>query len=399
MRILQVYDLSGANDGPGHQMARLRSGLEDRGHEVRLFASRVKAAPGPDADYMAFGTTDPKGQVLSQTFNPGAYRTLKRALADFAPDVVHVRQFLWQLSPLILPLLRRVPTVYHISHYKAICPVATKLLPDGSVCRDLAGRACLGHGCVTPQTWVFMMAQIRMFQRWQDVFDRYVALSGAMKSRLEAEGIAPVEVVHNAIAPRPIRRHLARTPMVVYAGRLADPKGVNVLLQAWPQVLRAVPDAHLLIAGAGPARGRLEELGRAVDPGGSLTFTGHLSRSVMEERFDPAWVQVVPSLWEEPFGNVVTEAMMRGTAVVASATGGIREIIRDGIDGVLVPPGDVADLARAMTVLLTDPREAARLGEAGHRRAVQAFGEDRLVDRMEEIFREAVEGARMSGIR
>ncbi|HSG47807.1 MAG TPA: glycosyltransferase, partial [Longimicrobiales bacterium] len=314
MRILQVYDLSGSNDGPGHQLARLRLALEGRGHDVRLLASSVQRAPGPAADYVTFGTDHRRGQVLTQTFNPGAYRVLRRALAEFRPDVVHVRQFLWQLSPLILPLLRDVPTVYHMSHYKAVCPVATKLLPDGRLCGVRAGRACLGQRCVTPQTWAFMMLQLRMFRRWQGVFDRYLALSRAMKDRLEAEGIGPVEVVHNAVAPRPMRTRLADTPLVAYAGRLTRAKGVDVLLRAHAEVLRSVPAARLLVAGDGPDRGSLEALARTLGLGPSVSFTGHLERSRMEAEFEPAWVQAVPSVWEEPFGNVVTEAMMRGNA-------------------------------------------------------------------------------------
>lgn len=397
MRILQVYDLSGSNDGPGHQLARMRGALEERGHEVRLMASSIQRAPGPAADYVAFGTDHGRRQVLTQTLNPSAYRVLRRALAEFQPDVVHVRQFLWQLSPLILPLLRTVPTVYHLSHYKAVCPVATKLLPDGSLCGSPAGRACLGHGCVTPQTWAFMMLQLRLFRRWQGVFDQYVALSTAMKHRLEAEGIGPVEVVHNAVAMRPMRTRLAETPLVVYAGRLVRAKGVDVLLRAHAEVVRAVPAARLIVAGDGPERASLQDLASRLNLDDHVSFTGHLARERMEAEFETAWVQVVPSVWEEPFGNVVTEAMMRGNAVIASRIGGIQDIIQDDVNGILVPPGDASILSRALVQLLTNPSRAASLGEAGRTRVIRDFGEDRLVDRMEQIFRVVASQSRADG--
>ena len=388
MRILQIYDLSGGNDGPGHQMARLRTGLEARGHEVRLLTSRVQAAPGPRSDYEAFGTGHDKGQVVTQALNPSAARTLRRALDEFRPDVVHVRQFLWQLSPLLMPPLRDVPTVFHVCHYKPICPVATKLLPDGSPCRVRAGRACLDHGCVTWRTWPFVMLQHGLFHRWRDVFDRWLALSDAMKERLEAEGLGPVTVVPNAIRERPPRTARAPAPLVCYAGRLARAKGVQVLLRAMVPVAEAVPDVRVLIAGDGPFREALEALSRELGLGEHVTFTGHLPREEMERRLEPAWVQVVPSLWEEPFGNVVTEAMMRGVAVIASATGGILEIVRPGVDGLLVPPGDVEALSAALLEVVTGPERADEMGREGRARAVESFGEARLVDRIEGILEE-----------
>lgn len=386
MRILQIYDLSGANDGPGTQMARLRAGLEARGHEVRLLTSRVQAAPGPASDYEAWGTEHPKGQVIAQTMNLTAGRTVAHAIADFRPDVVHVRQFMWQLSPLILPPLRAVPSVYHICHYKPICPVGTKLLPDGTACHRRPGGVCLSEACVTWRTWPFMMAQLSLARRWMDVFDRVVVLSEAMRARLAAEGVGPATVVHNAVRERPARQDRAAHPLIAYAGRLASAKGVHILIRAIVGVLAEVPNARLLVAGDGPERKTLQRLVRDLDIETSVTFTGHLQREEMERRLDPAWVQVVPSLWDEPFGNVVTESMMRGVAVVASASGGISEIVRDGVDGVLVPPGDVDALGRALLGLLTRPARAEAMGAAGRRRVLDAFSEQRLVDRMEEIF-------------
>jgi glycosyltransferase involved in cell wall biosynthesis len=392
VRILQIYDLSGGNDGPGHQMARLRSGLEARGHEVRLFSSRVQVAPGPRSDYEAYGTEHPKGQAVSQVLNPSARQVLRRALHDFRPDVVHVRQFLWQLSPLILPVLREVPTVYHACHYKAICPVATKLRPDGSPCREAAGRICLDEGCVTVRTWPMVMLQLRLFRRWQGVFDRWLALSYAMARRLATEGIEPVTVVHNAVRPRPARTARAGSPVAAFAGRLAPAKGVDVLLQAMASVVRSVPDAHLLVAGRGPEEERLRTLAEELELRDHVTFTGHLERGEMERRLETAWVQVVPSVWDEPFGNVVTEAMVRGVAVIGSDTGGIPEILRDGIDGRLVPPGDVDALARALTEALSTPDRTDRWGAAGRERALETFGEDRLTDRIEGILAEVAAG-------
>jgi len=391
MKVLMIYDHSNSNDGPGTQMYRLRARLRERGHDVRMFASAAQHAAGDvEADYVAFGTHHNKLQVLSQTVNPSAYVELRRVLNAFQPDVVHVRMFLWQLSPLIMPLLKDVPTIYHICHYKAVCPIATKLLPDGSICHDPAGRACLRHNCVTVQTWASMMLQINLFRRWQSVFDRYIAISKAVKQRMDAEGVGPSTVVYNAIAERKRSSLLSDTPLVVYAGRLAQTKGVDVLLYAMRGVVDRLPDARLLIAGRGPDRESLEALTRTLGLDDRVSFVGHLAREEMEARFEPAWIQVVPSTWEEPFGNVVTEAMMRGTVVVASRIGGIQEIVRDNIDGRLVPPNDVDALAGALLQTLQNRELLIDMRDNARERAVTKFSEARLTHQIEQIYEEVI---------
>ncbi|NEQ25167.1 MAG: glycosyltransferase, partial [Microcoleus sp. SIO2G3] len=127
MKILLLHDYGTATGGAELQMLSLRQGLRDRGHEVRLLASRAQVVNSPlMSEYTCFGTTS-KMQVLSQVANPSAYLTLRQALHDFEPDVVHVRMFMWQLSPLILPLLRDRPCLYQTAVYKAICPLGTKV--------------------------------------------------------------------------------------------------------------------------------------------------------------------------------------------------------------------------------------------------------------------------------
>ena len=101
----------------------------------------------------------------------------------------------------------------------------------------------------------------------------------------------------------------------------------------------------------------------------------------MEHAFDQAWVQVVPSRWAEPFGMVAAEAMMRGTAVLASASGGLMEIVQNGETGILVPPNDAQPLAAAHLLLLKDRSLAEQMGRLGRKVALERFSEPIFVDR------------------
>ena len=97
----------------------------------------------------------------------------------------------------------------------------------------------------------------------------------------------------------------------------------------------------------------------------SVVWTGRLDREAMERELDQAWVHAVPSILEEPFGLAAAEAMMRGTAVVASGHGGLTEIVRHGKTGLLAAPNDPSSLAAALAALLADRERCESMGRVG----------------------------------
>ena len=389
MRVLLLNDSATPSGGAELQTLRLRELLRDAGHEARILASRVSDLPGrSEADVATHGTVHPKLRVLNQTANPAAALALRRELATFAPDVVHVRMFLTQLSPLILPVLRDTPTLWQIAYYKAICPRGTKLLPDGSRCEVRAGTVCLREGCVTTRSWVLDMAQQRLWRHWASDLDAVVTLSRTMRQRLAENGVRGVGVLGNGVRERPPRPPLSDPPTVAYAGRLVPEKGVDVLVRAVAEVASRMPDVRLLLAGDGPQRPELEALAVELGVTERLTFLGHVDRDEVERRFDAAWVQAVPGRWEEPLGNVTLEAMMRGTTVVASALGGPAETVEHDRTGLTVTPGSVASLAGALTELLSDPYRCNALGRSAREVALERHSETAVLARLLELYRE-----------
>jgi glycosyltransferase involved in cell wall biosynthesis len=386
MRILLVNDYATISGGSEVQTRALRDELRRRGHEVRVLASRALSSPGPIwADYTCYGTLS-RARTLVSTLNPSAFWTLRQALREFKPDVVHVRVFLTQLSPLILPLLRGVPSLYSVALYKPLCPLGTKLMPDHTPCQVRAGVACYRGGCLPLHAWLPLMLQMFLWRKWRGAFTLIVTPSNVVRQRLMDEGIAPVQVVPNGQPIVPARPPLASPPVVAFAGRLVPIKGVDVLVRAFALVRAKIPTARLLIAGDGPERARLARLIQQLDLADGVSMTGNLSRSEMETLFAAAWVQAVPSL-TEVFGNVAAEAMMRGTAVVASRVGGLSELVNDGETGLLVPPGDVTAHADALRRLLEDRDLAERFGSAGRERALACFAVNVCVDRFLSLYR------------
>jgi len=388
MKILLINDYGSPVGGAEVLTFALRDELQRLGHDVRLFAGSAGASPASSkADYLCYGTFS-RFRTLLQTLNPWAFVRLRRVLQEFQPDVVHVRMFLTQLSPLILPLLRRVPALYHVVWYRPICLTGTKLLPSGSPCQGSAGFVCYRSACVPLRDWILLQWQMWLWRKWRHAFRRIVANSHAVQESLIADGINPVEVIHNGVAVESLTRALSAKPVAVFAGRLVPEKGVDLLLHAFAIVARDLPEARLLLAGDGPERGTLTALAEKLKISRQVTFLGHLSKSDMERKFAPAWVQVVPSRWAEPFGLVAVEAMMRATAVIASRMGGLEEILQEGETGYLVPPNDPHRLAQRLKELLCDRSKADAMGQSGRRVAEERFSLRRQCEQFVSLYQQ-----------
>jgi glycosyltransferase involved in cell wall biosynthesis len=225
------------------------------------------------------------------------------------------------------------------------------------------------------------MLQMNLSRRWQSSFNKVVANSHATRAKLESAGIGPAEVIWNGVPVRDQRGPFAANPTVAFAGRLLWEKGVDLLLDAFAQVVTRIPSAKLLIAGDGPERdnilSQIDRLG--LEP--HVRLLGHLSRPDLEREFSGAWVQAVPSRWDEPFGLVAAEALMRGTAVVASNSGGLAEFVHHKNTGLLVAPQDAGALAAALLTLLENPESTCAMGLRGRAFALAHLTEDIFVDR------------------
>ncbi len=233
--------------------------------------------------------------------------------------------------------------------------------------------------------------RIQLWRRWWVLraATHLVANSGATARDVEESygvSAARCQVFHNAIAD-PLERDPQLASVVrssrklVYAGRMTRSKGIDVLLRAVAGVRRTVPDLKVELIG-GPCddyRRLAEELG--VDA--CCTFTGPLANPEVLRRMAGAAATVVPSR-SEAFGLVNVESMAVGTPVVASAVGGITEIVRHGVDGFLVPPDDPPALAESLATLLTRPDLQRRLGASARERFLAQFEQQSMIERQAE---------------
>jgi glycosyltransferase involved in cell wall biosynthesis len=181
-------------------------------------------------------------------------------------------------------------------------------------------------------------------------------------------------------------------PIVGFVGRLQPEKGVDVLLQAATTVLAVVPQASFVIIGDGPLLPTLEEQAGQLGLSSRVRFLGF--RADVPRLLTQLSAVVIPSR-NEGTPLVLLEAMSAGVPVVASAVGGIQDVLRQGKEGLLVAPDDPAALADALCSLLLDPERMRSMGEAGRQRRGQfIFAE--MVDAIEKTYGKAL-GAKPAG--
>jgi len=299
---------------------------------------------------------------------------------------------------------------------RGVLYVANKLRKEGfSVLHthdyktDLLGLLAAGLAripCVaTVHGYVFVSRRLRIY-RMLDLlvlrfFSRVITVSEELRQQLLTAGLRGERVitVHNAIDPVAfisqgtqsiswLRQQLGigrDQPLIATVGRLIPGKGHRYFLAAAKQVLQARPEARFLVVGEGPLRGKLEALSAALGIQHAVSFLGF--RQDVAALMEASDLIVLPSL-EEGQPVVLLEALALAKPVVATAVGGVSEVVRHKETGLLVPPRDSDELARAMLYLLDHPDEGARMGQKGQEVVARDFTVEAMAEKTAAVYRQ-----------
>lgn len=161
------------------------------------------------------------------------------------------------------------------------------------------------------------------------------------------------------------------------------------MLEAMPGVLAGHPGTRLVLAGRGSLCDGLRKKASALGLGESVVFSGYMEEDELKEAYGVCDLFVLPST-VEPFGIVVAEAMASGKPVVCTNSGGVREVVADGVNGFLVPPGDSGALADRLCALLSDKSARDRMGRMGRRIAETKFDWKAIALRTKRLYEEVL---------
>ncbi len=173
---------------------------------------------------------------------------------------------------------------------------------------------------------------------------------------------------------------------VLFVGRLVEHKGLEYLIKSAKNV-----DAKYLIVGEGEIKNELKNLAENIGLKDKIIFTGKVSSTELPKYYAASDVFVLPSIMRlESFGLVIAEAMSCGKPVIVSDIPGVREVITDNVEGVLVPPMDEKILSEKINLLLSNKEMRKRMGDSGRKKVEEKFSWDKVIQKIEKVYEEAV---------
>jgi glycosyltransferase involved in cell wall biosynthesis len=369
--------------GPALHVSYLSRGLDRIGYETTLVAGHVGGSEGSmERVAEELGIRPRYLSVLQREISPVAdtvsVTRLLRLIRELRPDVLHT----------------------HTAKAGAVGRVAALLAGDARpkvVVHTFHGHVLRGY---------FGPARTEAFRRLERVLARstdvLIAVSPEVRDDLVDLGVAPaakIAVVRLGLdfdarlaAPAHARETLRRDLgidadafLVAWLGRMTEIKRVDDLLRAFADLHARKESAELLVAGDGPLRGRLEELAAELGIADRTHFIGF--REDVGSVYAAADAVALTSANEGTPVSVI-EAQAAGVPVVSTDVGGVRDVVRDGISGFVVPPGDLAALAHRLESLGDDRELRSRLGSAGRERARARYGVPRLISDLDLLYRE-----------
>ena len=371
-------------NGVSTSVQTLTAHLEQAGHEVFVFTSRYPRYRDERPGVFRFPSVNALVEpdyVLPITFSP----RIARAIPGLGLDIVHSH------SPFFLGLLaRRVARSLGLPH------VAT----NHTLYTEYA------HYLPLPTVGATRWMLVRWMRGFYDTCDRVLAPSRLTQSVLEGYGVrTPVSVVPTAIPAPPYllqrppetKREFGLPPdarLLLYVGRLAPEKNLDLLLRAFALIAEKTNDTYLILAGSGKSRGALEARTRTLGIHRRTRFAGFLGRTKLDPLYQASDLFLFPSKTETQ-GLAVGEALAAGLPCVVVNAGGAPESVQDGVDGLLVTD-DARAMADRALALLADLDARRRFSEEA-RRGAQARTPEHVGGRMVAVYEELIAARRGGG--
>ena len=402
MRILYCNKYNYRFSGTEAYLFDLMQRMEDRGQETALFSmdhGRTPAFAGRSYRIPYLDFKDPEASFLKKVkmaahaiYSPSARRAMRNCLADFSPDLAHIRGIYHHLSPSILWELKHqgIPVLYHINDFKILCPTYN-FVAHGRAC-ELCSHGAFRHaatsGCYAgPRSSAVVLAAEAYLHKWLRTYERcvdvFLAPSDFVRKKLIASGLPAerIEVLPHFQA-LPAKKDISVDEgYLLYFGRLSAEKGVYELLRAMVQL----PHIPLIIAGDGPERPRLEALAKELNLN-QVLFAGMVHEEKLQKLISGCSFSVFPSHAYETLGKSILESYAWGRPVIASDLGSRRELVQHGVTGLLYTDGDRSQLAHSIGFLFDRPDLIEKMGGAARERVKDKHDPEQHMEKLLELY-------------
>jgi glycosyltransferase involved in cell wall biosynthesis len=306
--------------------------------------------------------------ALNILYSLEAKRKIEFIINSEKPDIVHLNNFAHQISPSILDTLKKynIPIVMTLHDYKIVCP-SYSMLCKGKVCDVCSGGKyykCFLNRCVKDSRLKSLLntAEMYLHHKILDIYDAvdiFISPSAFMKNRLKTMGFnGKVVYLPNFIKLDELTpQYKWDKKSIVYFGRLSEEKGLFTLIDA----IQYMNDVRLKIIGEGPLKDELVSKSKEKNLK-NIQFMGYRKGNGLNKEIKNAMAVVLPSECNENSPLSVIEGFALGKPAIAACTGGIPELVKDGITGLTFEPGNADDLRLKLNYLMENPEKALEMG-------------------------------------
>lgn len=372
LKVLIVNKFLYPNGGSETYIFKIGECLKSAGHEVQYFGMEHKGRiVGNDAGMYTEDMDFHGGSVFSKlsypfktVYSAEAKRKMLAVLRDFAPDVVHLNNFNYQLTPSVICAVkayekecgRKVKIVYTAHDYQLVCPNHMMMTPSGKVCEACAAGEfinCFKNSCVhSSRLKSIIGAAEGYFWKHKNVYsyiDAVICPTAFMESKISLNPVfrGKTTVLYN-FTDAVEKKQVKKENYVLYFGRYSAEKGMETILSA--------KDIAFVCAGVGPMEEELNQCSH-------IQNLGFKSGKELETLIRKARCSVYPSIWYENCPFSVMESISYGTPVIGADIGGIPELVEDGKTGFLFEPANSSEFVEKIKRLLTDDKLAAEMSE------------------------------------
>ena len=389
VKILHINDRLNWSGGSQTYLIQLIEELEKRNVEnIVIYGEQTYDIESNILSYYIPNITD-----FSFFGNKIKIKQLEKIVADEKPNII----YLHDINNLqVIEYCSRILTTFIFMHdYRFICPGNTKyFIRQERICEKNLGVQCLFYPYLK-------MCNNRRPDRVLKSFYKVLKAKNSLKnvhiivaSNYVKERLIEKKFKANQISvipyftkiPQSVGRN-NRSKMILYLGRTAEAKGVNHLLKALALVKS---DCETIITGAGNNLNNLKELSESLHIDSKVKFVGWADREHRDELLEECIFVVMPSLWPECFGIVGIEAMAFGKPVIAYNVGGVSDWLKDGENGLLVPQGNIKELAEKIEFLLRNSDIALDFGMKGKEIVRENFTDEKHIEKLLMIFKEKI---------
>lgn len=391
MKILFVNKYYHPSGGPEKVILQSKQRLESHGDKVVLFSMQhPKNLATPysryfvcNADYNGSSSfIDKTRMALNMFYSLEAKKKMELLLDEEKPDIAHLHNIYHQISPSILPVLKKrgIPVVMTLHDFKLLCPNYT-FLRDGDPCESCEGKhfyKAVIHKCVKDSYWKSLVCSLEMYfhrflKIYQDCVDAFITLSEFSRDRFIKYGIPEKKLflLTNSMQLPSNGKEKNLGEYILFLGQLSEKNGVSTLVKA----MEKTKDVPLVVAGEGELQPDLKEFVREKNLD-NVTFAGFLSGTKLEQMMENSMFTVFPAICYHNCPMSVLESFAYGKSVIGSKLGSIPELIEDGINGLLFEPKNVNELAEKIKYLYHRPLLAEKMGIAAREKVEEKYSEE-----------------------